>query len=64
MLLILMVSMYPPNALHMQWASFHSPIVSMEPMNTLPFEQATIIFKNGCHATFSQLSEQMVAPYL
>ncbi len=59
-----MVSMYPTNALHMQWASFHSPIVPMEPMNTLPFGQTNIMFNNGSCVALSQPLEQMVVPYL
>jgi len=33
-------------------------------MNTLPFEQANIMFNNGCHAMLSQPLEQMVVEYL
>ncbi len=57
MLSTLMVLMYPTNVLHMQWASFHSSIVSMEPMNTSPFEQVSITFNNGHRATLSQPSK-------
>jgi hypothetical protein len=41
-----------------------SPIVSMEPMNKLPFEQTNIMFNNEHYATLSQPSKQMVVPYL
>jgi hypothetical protein len=60
----LMVLMYSINALHMQWASFHSFAMSMEPMNTSPFGQANITFNNGCHVMLSQPLKQMVAPCL
>jgi hypothetical protein len=36
----------------------------MEPMNTLPFEQANLMFNDGHHAMLSQPLEQMVVPYL
>jgi hypothetical protein len=41
-----------------------SPIVLMEPMNTLPHGQANIMFNNGCGVMLCQPLKQMVAPYL
>jgi hypothetical protein len=57
-----MVMMDPTYALYAMGILFF-PIVLMEPMNTLPLEQANIMFNNGCNATLSQPSQQMVAPY-
>jgi hypothetical protein len=67
MLSTLMVSMYPPNALHMHQASFNSLIVSIEPMNIanwiskhyiqqwIPCNVVPTIITNGCSIFDNQI---------